>query len=317
MIVLDELITIRGFNKRNNCGIFSNEIRDISKDILDVKTHKGANRNIAKGEYRDIKGHLQGGEFTKSVYVAILDDSKTKVSLANFSFKGSSIGPWIDEKFNRDSGHVVGLFGSNTPLQNGQTTYFAPTIKVYDIAPPHILDMARGIAKTLNEYLITYLKTSQVEAVEAVEVYNQNQPNNPPPANNQANYAPPAFTQHVQNQPEHYQHPADNPHVNNHAPFTQSHVDNISNQQTPPFQQTQQVNQQPFTQEQIQPTFQQAQESFERELPPANIQTPPAPVYAPPVDNSPPKFYPPPANTTQAKTTPPPPGLFPDGDLPF
>ena len=40
-VVLDELATISGYNKKNDCGIYSNEVHKTATEILRVKTFKG------------------------------------------------------------------------------------------------------------------------------------------------------------------------------------------------------------------------------------------------------------------------------------
>jgi hypothetical protein len=88
-LTLDEMHTIKGWNDATSSGIFSNEVKYISKEILTVKPFKG--NEIAKGLYKDIKEKVQsaGGHYVKSVYIMLEDGT-----LANLQLKGSAVQEW-------------------------------------------------------------------------------------------------------------------------------------------------------------------------------------------------------------------------------
>ena len=67
-LALDELHSVKGWNDATSSGIYSNEVKFISKEILTVKPFKG--NEIAKGLYKDIKDKVQsaGGHYVKSIY---------------------------------------------------------------------------------------------------------------------------------------------------------------------------------------------------------------------------------------------------------
>lgn len=97
-IVLEEMNTITGFSKNYTSGIYSNEVLDVSKEKLHVKTFKGA--FSAVGLYKDIKETVvsQGGHFTKSVYAVIIRADGTLTEIVNFKFKGAGLQGWFDKK---------------------------------------------------------------------------------------------------------------------------------------------------------------------------------------------------------------------------
>lgn len=88
-LVLDELHTIKGWNDASSSGIFSNEVKFISKEVMTVKPFKG--NEIAKGLYKDIKDKIvaAGGHYVKSIYLMLEDGS-----LANLQLKGSAVQKW-------------------------------------------------------------------------------------------------------------------------------------------------------------------------------------------------------------------------------
>jgi hypothetical protein len=88
-LTLDEMHTIKGWNDATSSGIFSNEVKYISKEPLTVKPFKG--NEIAKGLYKDIKEKVQsaGAHYVKSVYIMLEDGT-----LANLQLKGSAVQEW-------------------------------------------------------------------------------------------------------------------------------------------------------------------------------------------------------------------------------
>jgi len=88
-LVLDELHAVKGWNDATSSGIYSNEVKFISKEIMTVKPFKG--NEIAKGLYKDIKEKIvsAGGHYVKSIYIMLEDGT-----LANLQLKGSSVQAW-------------------------------------------------------------------------------------------------------------------------------------------------------------------------------------------------------------------------------
>ena len=66
-LTLAERTTVKGFDKKNNIGIYSNEIKYLNEN-LKVKNFKS--RNIAEGIWNDISSDVDkaGGKFAKSIY---------------------------------------------------------------------------------------------------------------------------------------------------------------------------------------------------------------------------------------------------------
>src|ERR1041384_7321483 len=64
-VVLDELHAVKGWNDATGSGIFSNEVKFVSKETMVVKPFKG--NEIANGLYKDIKEKVKsaGGYYVK------------------------------------------------------------------------------------------------------------------------------------------------------------------------------------------------------------------------------------------------------------
>lgn len=88
-LVLDQLHTVSGWNDATSSGIYSNEVKFISKQVMTVKPFKG--NEIAKGLYADIKEKVKnaGGHYVKSIYIMLEDGT-----LANIQLKGSAVQQW-------------------------------------------------------------------------------------------------------------------------------------------------------------------------------------------------------------------------------
>ena len=166
VVPLDEMATIKGFHDKSQSGIYSNEVKNTTKEILIVKAFKGG--TITSGLYQDIKGKLEGGDYAKSVYCALINivQDGIELELVNLSLHGSSIGPWIDAKINIDSGNVIVLSPSAEPLKKGSTTYFAPKI-VKSKVRADILERCKQMDIDLQNYLKGYL-SKPVEQIEQI-----------------------------------------------------------------------------------------------------------------------------------------------------
>jgi hypothetical protein len=149
---LDELSTIKGFNKKNKCGIYSNEIHSTTKELLRVKTFKGG--ESVTGYYADIRDSIvaMGGKFAKSVYALLIKNDQS-MEFCNFSFKGAAFSAWLDKGFN-PMNFVVGV-SEFVEEKNGNNTYQVPVFKAFR-SNPEIDAAAVEQDKVLQEYLKVY-----------------------------------------------------------------------------------------------------------------------------------------------------------------
>ena len=166
-VVLDELSCIKGYNERNNCGIYSNEIKNLKDDILNVRSFKGGIQIV--GKYNDIKDAAlrEGGKFCKSVY-AMLIIGKGQYELVNFQFHGSSFGAWLDKKFNVDQNAVC--VDSVAQGVKGKVTYVYPVFSKRNLNS-EVDKAAIEMDKQLQTYFASYLNQKiEKEITEAVVI---------------------------------------------------------------------------------------------------------------------------------------------------
>lgn len=157
-LVLDELHTVKGWNDPTSSGIFSNEVKFISKEVMTVKPFKG--NEIAKGLYKDIKEKIQaaGGHYVKSIYIMLEDGS-----LANIQLKGSSVQKWgeFTQKTRSrlpDEWIVVeGVIDG----KKGAVKYTTPDFRFLQSLSDSEADLADEAFNTLEAYLKTYLSKAE------------------------------------------------------------------------------------------------------------------------------------------------------------
>jgi len=170
-VVLDELSSIKGFNQRLQVGIYSNEVRYIKDEVLNVKSFKGGINYI--GKYQDIKDAAlrEGGKYCKSVYAMLIIGDQYE--LVNFQLHGASFSGagdnsksgWINCKAKSEQ-HGIVVKG----VEHGQIGAVKFTSPVFEIGwklvdRPKVLQAAVEMDKTLQKYLKGYFSKQVEETV--------------------------------------------------------------------------------------------------------------------------------------------------------
>jgi hypothetical protein len=153
-LVLDELHAIKGWNDATSSGIFSNEVKFISKETMTVKPFKG--NEIAKGLYKDIKDKVvsAGGHYVKSIYVMLEDGT-----LANIQLKGSAVQKWgefTQKTRNRLPDEWV-LVSKVVEGKKGAVKFNTPEFSFERSISDSEADLADEAFNTLENYLKSYL----------------------------------------------------------------------------------------------------------------------------------------------------------------
>jgi hypothetical protein len=162
-LVLDEMHTISGWNDATSSGIYSNEVKYISKEVMTVKPFKG--NEIAKGLYKDIKERVQaaGGHYVKSIYIMLVDGT-----LANIQLKGSAVQAWgefTQKSRARLSDEWVEV-SSAREGKKGAVKFYVPEFK-YNKS---LTEKESGQADLVFNVLEAYLKAYLVKDAAPVEV---------------------------------------------------------------------------------------------------------------------------------------------------
>jgi hypothetical protein len=183
-ILLDELHTIKGFNEASEKGIYSNEIKDLKKQPLNVRMGK---ETIELGLYENIKDavKVKGGKYSKSCYIAYFDENKvlrignimmTGSSLAGGKYKDENkneieIGGWMDfvsKNKNEVYKKAIVVTLEERVCVKGANKYRVPKFTLKEISE-ETNKKATLLDIELQEYLKAYFHNQSVTPTEVVE----------------------------------------------------------------------------------------------------------------------------------------------------
>jgi hypothetical protein len=157
-LLLDELASVRGWHDASSSGIYSNEVRDTSKDVLVVKAFKGG--TLAEGLYKGMKDRInaQGGSYTANCYIAVKNEAGV-LGICSLRLKGSALGAWMEfRKANRSSlyDQAIRIVGF-TEGKKGRITFRMPTFDLKAVSEETNAQAAK-LDKTLQAFLDGYLQ---------------------------------------------------------------------------------------------------------------------------------------------------------------
>lgn len=171
-LLLDNLLTIKGFDQNSGSGIWSNEIsqKDAKVSVLTVKNKHG---EIAKGTYENIKEKVKGlgGKYAQSCYIAYFEGKE--LVIGNITFSGSSfsggkhkdaskkeveVNAWLG--FSKESGRAIfekaiTMVKDERMCTNGATKFYCPSFSLRETSP-ETDENAKELDKQLQEYLKEY-----------------------------------------------------------------------------------------------------------------------------------------------------------------
>lgn len=173
-LVLDRLSKISGFSDQDQSSFWSNEVRDLKKEPLTVRTKKGI---VATGLYSTMAPILNmGAQYCQSVYIAVKEGNEFVI--ANISIQGSAIGPWIELCKGKDIYKYAVTITEGIPMKKGATNYYAPVFKLSSNILPETEQKAIELDRQLQDYFYSYFKKHNSDVRETItpsEVVTQEQ----------------------------------------------------------------------------------------------------------------------------------------------
>lgn len=152
-IVLDELNTVSGYNEPEKSSFWSNEVRNITKDTLIVRTKAGVKGRGTWAQLADLKG--SGAKYAKSVYIAFKDETG-EFAIANIKVMGAALTAWIEFQKKYDVSQCAIYMSVNPEVQTkGKTKYFMPMFEAREISP-EMLEECKVLDRELQTYLGAY-----------------------------------------------------------------------------------------------------------------------------------------------------------------
>lgn len=129
LIHFDEFATIKGFHDRSGSSIYSNEVKSVNFEELNVRSFKGG--ELAKGMYKDIKAKVNelGGSYHTSLY-ALLDGE-----IVNIQMKGSAVQAWSDFAKESRKSFLSSYIEVKSAIEakKGSVKYTTPEFKIGDL----------------------------------------------------------------------------------------------------------------------------------------------------------------------------------------
>lgn len=169
-LTLMEFHTIKGWNDKNQSGVYSNEVKSIGQDELNVRLFKG-NQSV-KGLYKEIKDTIiaMGGHYTKSIYVMLEDGT-----IANINIKGSGVQSWGDftqKTRSRLTDEWIEVANA-IELKKGKVNYSIPEFKFAKSLSDSESKLADSKYNELKNYIDGYL-AKQIEVVDEEIISEEN-----------------------------------------------------------------------------------------------------------------------------------------------
>jgi extradiol dioxygenase family protein len=151
-LALDQLSKVSGWSQSQEKWIYSNEVKNLNKEVMTVKVHHGG--VLAQGYYSEIKDKIKssGARYNASVYIAFKGENGLEIG--SLSLKGAALSKWLE--FRKSAG--MDLYEKAVVLhdteegQNGKVTYQMPLFKLID-TKPETDEQAKELDKQLQAYL--------------------------------------------------------------------------------------------------------------------------------------------------------------------
>jgi len=172
LVILDELHTVSGFVEANRSGAYSNEVKHLKKEILNVKTFKPGVE--IQGYWDDIKAECKslGIKYCKSLY-CLYRKPDGKYSIINIKLHGGANNAWIDSangykdangkvtprKFDVRS-QVVLIKDEFEERKKGTNVYSIPVFEGVDMNDEFRDEAIKAVTEELKPYLNEYLSGS-------------------------------------------------------------------------------------------------------------------------------------------------------------
>lgn len=158
-LVLDELNTVSGYCEPKKSSYYSNEVRNITKDVLTVKTGGGGgSQSVTEGrgtwaELAELKG--RGAKYAKSVYIAFKDETG-EFAIGNIKIMGAALTAWIEfqKKYNVEQCAVLMEVDPEVKTK-GKTKYFMPHFDAREVSAETDAE-AKKLDDQLQDYLSSY-----------------------------------------------------------------------------------------------------------------------------------------------------------------
>lgn len=147
-VVIDQLATVKGWSAEEDTGFWSNEVKAVGKEQLNVRTKNGLK---VSGLWKDIKDELKadGANFNAVIYLAA--KGRDALELQALLLKGAALNAWVEftKKTNLKTHKVV--LSDWADAKKGSVKYKVPVFTAVALEDAE-LEEAKTLALELREY---------------------------------------------------------------------------------------------------------------------------------------------------------------------
>ena len=170
-LLLDEVSTVKGWDDKSDSKIFSNEVRDVSRDSLVVRSYSGG--VLYDGRYNKQAIEALGGHFYASCYLAY--KAAAGYALGNLALHGAAVGAWLEyQKTVAKQQSPTAIYEKAIQItgyaedKKGSIVFRVPTFTLVPVSAD-AQTAALALDKDLQAYLTSYLKRPMDEQVAVME----------------------------------------------------------------------------------------------------------------------------------------------------
>lgn len=147
-IVLDQLATVKGWSDADTSGFWSNEVKSVGRDELNVRTKSGLK---ASGLWKDIKNDigLAGAKYNASIYVAA--KGREGLEISNLALTGAALNAWIEFTKANDIRKNKVVLSSWEDAKKGAVNYKVPVFTAQPLSEEELKEAIK-LAKELKGY---------------------------------------------------------------------------------------------------------------------------------------------------------------------
>lgn len=147
-IVLEQFGTIKGWSDQDESGYWSNEVKRIGSDTVNVRTKAGLK---ASGIWKEIKGDvgISGSKYHSSIYIAT--QGREGLEIQNLALTGAALNAWIEFTKNTNLKQNAVVLSEWADAKKGSVKYKVPVFTA-ELMEDTEKDEALKLAKELRAY---------------------------------------------------------------------------------------------------------------------------------------------------------------------
>lgn len=164
-VILDIRGSVTGWNDASESKLYSNMVKNLSKEEITVRSFKGTNKEVAKGFYKEIKDQVEkaGGVYTSNLLSLVKVGKDWE--FGNIQLTGSGLATWMtfmeDYPNNKIYDFVVNI-AQGEARKKGKINYFVPEFGTKTL-PSKVGTQAEEADTELQAYFASYSENAPAD----------------------------------------------------------------------------------------------------------------------------------------------------------